>query len=281
MNTLVIIPALNAESTLPALLDSLCAQKGCDYDIQVIDSSSGDSTVALAREAGCHVYSISQKDFNHGATRWQATLLHPEATFVVYLTQDVVLENEYALARLLHALEAEDVGCAYGRQLPCRDANIFAAHARNFNYPPVSRLKSKNDADSLGLATAFLSNSFAAYRMDALRAVGGFPPIDYGEDMCAAAKMLMIGWKVAYVAEARAYHSHNLTLWQEFCRCRSMGKLHQEQPWILDAFGHAEHEALSFVLSETKTILRCTPWLLPKAMLRNAVKYLGYLAGKI
>ena len=58
---------------------------------------------------------------------------------------------------------------------PGRGANPIEAHARLFNYPPVSAIRSLEDAAAMGFKAIFFSNSFGAYRRTALEQVGGFP----------------------------------------------------------------------------------------------------------
>ena len=80
---------------------------------------------------------------------------------------------------------------------------------------------------------AFISNSFAAYRVSVLKEVGGFPDdVIFGEDMFVATKMLKAGYKIAYAAGACVYHSHDYSLWQEMKRYFDMGVFHAREPWI-------------------------------------------------
>jgi rhamnosyltransferase len=61
-----------------------------------------------------------------------------------------------------------------------------------------------------GLKTCFLSNSFAAHRLSALRQAGGFAPdLILGEDMHLAARLLLAGHAIRYQTSAQVYHSHN------------------------------------------------------------------------
>ena len=83
------------------------------------------------------------------------------------------------------------------------------------------------------MKTAFNSNSFAAYRRKALKDVGGFPiNTILSEDMYVTAKMLLKNWSVAYCADAKVYHSHNYTIWQEFKRYFDIGVFHAKEAWI-------------------------------------------------
>jgi rhamnosyltransferase len=248
----------------------------------VIDSSSYDGTDFSALPAHWHFLRIAKADFNHGRTRTMALKYVPHsAEVVVFMTQDALLASPNALKTLFDAFADPTVACAYGRQLPHDDANPLAAHARTFNYPSASRSVSMIDKAQLGLKTCFLSNSFAAYRLADLLAVGGFPSdVILGEDMFVAARLLMAGKRVAYVAEARVQHSHNYTIPQEFRRYFDTGVFHARNPWILNVFGGAEGEGLRFVHSELKFLWSYAPGWIPAALARTLAKWLGYKLGR-
>ena len=204
-----------------------------------------------------------------------------DADVLVYLTQDSILADVNALARLVAAFEDASVGAAYGRQLPRPGANPIEAHARLFNYPPVSAIRSLEDAAAMGFKAIFFSNSFGAYRRTALEQVGGFPKeSDFGEDTVVAARLLQMGWRIAYVTEAQAYHSHAYTCREEFRRYYRIGQLHGSEPWLLRDFGKASGEGRRFAMSEIQYLSRRAPWLIPEAILRTGLKYLGYKRGE-
>ncbi len=186
---------------------------------------------------------ISRSSFNHGRTRQLAADLCPEADIIIYMTQDAILASPDSVKNILTGFNDEKVGAVCGRQLPYPDASPIAAHARLFNYPAVSSVKSKDDIKRIGIKAAFLSNSFAAYRRTALMDVGGFPSnIIFGEDTYVAARMLLAGWKVAYAAEATCYHSHNYRIVEEFRRYFDIGIFHSQEKWFISLLGKAEGE---------------------------------------
>ncbi len=277
----LIIPTLNGGPRWQEALDAIDMQSLQADRKLVIDSGSDDDTANLARQHGFDVISIARRQFNHGATRQQGADHVADCDILVYLTQDAILDTPDSLQRLVNCFADPHTGAAYGRQLPHADAGPFGSHARLFNYPPQSRQKSLADAAELGIKTPFLSNSFAAYRREALQQAGGFPAnVILAEDMIAAARMLQNGWHIAYAAEAAARHSHDYSLLEEFRRYFDTGVLHTREPWLLQAFGKAEKSGGGFVRSELAYLRRHAPWLIPQGMLRNALKYLGYQLGK-
>jgi rhamnosyltransferase len=277
----LIIPTLNAEKYIPGLLKGIKEQTIKPNEILIIDSSSEDNTKKIAESFGSKVIEIEKMDFNHGGTR-NLAVNHADSDLVVFLTQDALPADEYAIENLIKPFyDNKDVGAAYGRQLPRQGANPIEAHARLFNYPPASRLKGITDIPKLGIKTAFISNSFSAYRLNVLQSIGGFPQKTIvNEDTYVAAKMLLRGWKIAYCADAKVFHSHNYSFLGEFRRYFDIGVFHAEEPWIRKNFGQAEGEGMRYVLSELKYLWRnnnVRP--VPSALLRAAFKLLGYRIG--
>lgn len=152
------------------------------------------------------------------------------------MMQDVILASLYTIKNIVVPFADEKVCTVYGRQLPHADASLIAAHARLFNYPAVSSVKSKDDIPQIGIKAAFLSDSFAAYRRSALEAVGGFPTnVIFVEDTFIAAKMLQAGWMIAYSSDAACYHSHNYSILEEFKRYFDIGIFHCQKNGLLNS----------------------------------------------
>lgn len=281
MNVAVCIPALNAGETWDEFSSSLKHQSFLSQTVLVVDSESDDDTAERARADDYRVISIARNDFGHGATRQYAASLVSDADILVYLTQDAVLAGANAIENLVASFEDPSVGAAYGRQLPRRGAGPIETHARLFNYPQTSALRSLEDRNTLGFKAIFISNSFAAYRRTALDAVGGFP-LDtiFGEDTVVAARMLSAGWNIAYVSEAQVFHSHPYNLTQEFRRYFDIGVLHSREPVLLKEFGKASGEGKRFVFSELRYLWQKNKILIPSAMLRTLAKFSAYRLGR-
>lgn len=249
--------------------------------VQVIDSSSKDNTVNIAKNAQFNVDIISSADFNHGGTRDLAWQKHQnDYDVVVFLTQDAIVQAD-AIEKIVAVFEDPMVACAYGRQLPHDDANAIARHARLFNYKKNSYTASKKDIPYLGLKTCFMSNSFSAYRIAALKELGGFPSDTIlCEDMFFTARAVLAGYTVAYVSEAKAKHSHNYTPLDEFKRYFDIGVFHTDEPWIRKEFGGAGGEGKKFIISELKYLAKNDILSVPRAMVNNIAKIIGYKLGQ-
>ena len=87
-------------------------------------------------------------------------------------------------------------------------------------------------------------------------------------------------WWVAYAGNVQCRHSHNYSIAEEFERYFDMGVFHAREPWIRQTFGGAGGEGLRYVKSELKFLGLRHWYLWPSALLRNAVKLLGYKLGQ-
>lgn len=278
----VIIPTRNGAETLRELLAGLRLQERQPDEIIVIDSASTDTTVHVAHEYGATVVPIPLAEFDHGGTRTLgATIARGE--LLVFFTQDALPAGRHLLARLVAPFDADEaIGMSYGRQLPAFDADLLAAHLRQFNYPEQSAVRSFADRTRCGLGTVFASNSCAAYRREVLAEVGYFPKgLIFGEDTWVAGKVLQRGRKIAYVAEAAVYHSHNYQPYEEMQRYFDIGVLHRSESWLIETYGSSTGRGLTYLRSGLLYLRQQgSPGAMGDFMVRVALKWIGYQLGR-
>jgi len=277
----VIIPTLNGGDVFRRLLEKLSSQSITPDELLVVDSSSNDATQAVAKEFGAKVITIPKSEFDHGATRTMASL-RISGDILIFFTQDAMPVSDDLLKILIAPFsQDESIAISYGRQLPNTDATISATALRLFNYPIESRIRQFSDKETLGLKTAFVSNSCAAYRRSSLEEVGYFPEnLIFGEDTCTAGRLLQNNYKIAYVAKAAVLHSHNYSLAEEFHRSFDIGVLHKTEEWLPRTFGRAEGEGLKYIKYELAMIWeQKRVHLLPLFFCRNLTKFIGYKLG--
>lgn len=282
IKVLVIIPVYNPDDKFNRLLDMLQKQSVKNLSVLLIDSGTKhEYQNDIRHSASFIIKQIPSNEFNHGGTRQLGIDMYPNNDIYVFLTQDAILVDEYSIENLLTCFDDATVGCAYGRQLPHSNATFFSRIARINNYGEESYIRSFEDRKKYGMKTCFLSNSYAAYRKQAIFAVRGFPTNTIlSEDMYVAAKMLISGWKIAYNANSQVFHSHNYSIWQEFKRYFDIGVFHARENWINETFGQAEGEGLRFVKKELKAILHDKPFLICEMLLRDGIKFIGYRLGR-
>lgn len=274
----VIVPTLNAASRLKRCLTPFL-QSPLNPKILVIDSSSTDETIEIAKQLQVETLLIPQKEFNHGLTREKARQ-HLATDIVVMVTDDAFATTPSTLEILIEPLVRNQASISYARQLPRENAGFFEAFPREFNYPEVSHLRSLSDSNQWGVYTFFCSNSCAAYLNSALDEIGGFPNVSFGEDTVVTAKLLRRGHKIAYVAEAEVIHSHHYTLLQEFKRYFEIGAARKTNQELLSCNSGDSKRGASLVKAMFKRLIKEKPSLLPLAMLNISAKALGYYLGR-
>lgn len=277
----VIIPTMNASRHWDTLQGSLGFQGISPDQVVIIDSSSFDATPRLAEDAGYHLLSIPRSDFGHGKTRQLAAAYASWADILIYLTQDAFPSERDSLQHLVDSFVDPSIGAVYGRQLPRSGATPIECHARLFNYPDKSYVRSFEDRSVFGFRTVFFSNSFAAYHRRALEEVGGFSPDALvSEEVSVVARMLVAGWKVAYNADATVIHSHQLSIAVECARYFDIAVQHERERWIVDTFGSVGNYGRKFAVSQFEFLLRRSPLSIPGALARILGKWCAYQIGR-
>ncbi len=222
MKISVIIPTLNAESSIGALIDGLYSQSLPPEEIIVIDSSSRDSTVSIATRRGCVTVVIPGEEFNHGSTR-NIAAKRAFGELLIFMTQDALPANKELIKNLTAPLVDSTVAASFARQIPYDDASPIEKFARSFNYPPKTIIKELGFLNDLGIKTFSFSNVCSAIKREILLCEGGFPHIIMNEDMIFSSKLILKGFKVAYRSEAVVFHSHSYSLSEQFKRHFDIG----------------------------------------------------------
>lgn len=224
MSLSVVIPTLNAESSLDTLLTALESQSLRPDEILIIDSSSRDQTVKTAEQhPTTRTLVIPRAQFNHGGTR-DLGVQSTKGDLIVFMTQDAIPASEKLLEKLTEPLREEKTVAAYARQLPKAEASAREKLVRSFNYPANSEDHTLADLPEKGIKTFFLSDVCAAYRRKEYLELGGFEKdVTTNEDMFYAARAIRAGYTIAYAAEAEVYHSHDFSLKEQYERNRLQG----------------------------------------------------------
>ncbi len=278
MSVGVVIVTHNAEKHIQLCLRHIL-DSGVNPKIVVIDSSSEDSTVEIAKKNNIDVQSIQKENFNHGLTRETGRKIL-NTDIVTMITQDSYLLDKDTLEILVEPIKNGSAAISYARQIPHDSANFFEAFPRFFNYPDESQIRSINDLKQYGLSTFFSSNSCCAYLNTALEEIGGFKNVLMGEDTLAAYEILRKGYNISYTADAIVKHSHRYSIVQEFRRYFDTGYYRRQFKDLFEVQGADEGRGKAYAISLLKLLARKSPQLLPYACLHVLAKWLGYKIGQ-
>lgn len=274
----VAIFTLNSAHHLPHCIPPL-RDSSLKPRILVIDSSSTDQTVEVAKSLGVETSIIMREEFNHGITREKARQLLG-TDIVVMATPDAYAVDVNVLELLVRPIIEEKSSVSYARQVPHQGADFFEAFPRHFNYPAESQIRGIEHLSEYGVYTFFCSDSCAAYSNRALDEIGGFQSVLLGEDTVAVAQLLRKGHRIAYVADAVVNHSHRYTLWQEFCRYFDTGLARCEYQELLSTDTTDSHRGRAYVREMFSIIWNKNLFLFPYAIAHCLIKWVGYQVGR-
>lgn len=275
----VIIPTLNAERTLGALLLSLQKQSAKTEQI-VIDSESEDRTLEIAQQHGARTILIRRQDFDHGATRNRAAAA-ALGDILIFMTQDALPVDNRLIEALTASLNESDTAASYGRQIPYDNAPPTEKFARFFNYPLHQMKKSAASIPSMGIKTFFFSNVCSAIRKEVFWELKGFPEhVIMNEDLLFAAKAIHNGYGISYVPQAMVFHSHEYGLSGQFKRYFDIGVCFRDNDAVLNGAA-VGNEGIKFVLEEFHYLLNQKAFLwFPYVILELMCRYGGFNCGK-
>lgn len=274
----VVIPTYHASKHLKKCVEPLL-QSSVKPRILVIDSSSKDNTVEIAKQLGLECIVIPQTEFNHGLTRERGRKIL-NTDIVVMMTQDAYPVNSHMLEELIKPIASGQAAAAYARQLPHHGATFLESFSRHFNYPANSHIRHLSEIDQYGIYMFFCSNSCAAYLNRALDDIGGFTDALFGEDTVAVAKLLQRSYSIAYCASAQVRHSHDYSLKQEFFRHFDIGLARHSYKDLIAIGGKDSKRGKNFVKLLMKSLIKDKPFLIPYACLHIFAKLAGYKLGQ-
>lgn len=202
-------------------LEMVSKQTYTNVELWNFDSTSSDGTLDVIREFNdeSRILLNDSKSYNPGKvlnSAMQAT----DADIVVFLNSDATPEREDWLEKLIAPFEDPNVGAVFGRQTSRPDCRTLfhKDNERAFGDGAVSETW-----------VHFFSMANSAIRRSVYEEIPFETKIQYSEDIEWSYRVKKAGYRIAYVADAPAMHSHNYTLKQSYKRHFGEGKA---EAWI-------------------------------------------------
>lgn len=275
----IICPLYNAENYIVPLHESLLKQENVNInEIKYILTESKDKTEELLKEHKLNYKKIKKSEFSHSLVRENAAK-ESKADIIVFITQDIVIENKDWLEKLVSPIINNEADACYSRQIT--KYNNIEKYTREKNYPKESFIRTKKDIEEHGLRTFFFSDATSAINAKIFKKLNYYDGnnLPISEDMYIAYKLIMNDYRIKYCADSVVYHSHNFKLKELYDRYKLTGKFFKEYSYI-DNYGTNKSGGglAKYILKRAlkdfniKVLFRFIPDM--------AARYLGMRAGK-
>lgn len=206
----IIMRSYNDQDVIRDTLEMVYRQSIKGFELWNFDSSSTDGTLDIIREYNSpdRILLNDSSDYNPGRVLNEA-VQQVEADILVFLNSDATPVNEYWLEKLIEPLNDSTIGAVYGRQVgrpDCRSLFIKDTERAFGDGREASRwLHFFSMANSAARRSIMLKNPFETQ-------------IQYSEDIDWSYRLRLSGYRILYVKDSIATHSHNYTLKQSYHR---------------------------------------------------------------
>lgn len=225
----VIVRTFNVAWVLDQALLSLSKQRDVDIDLMIVDSGSTDETLQMITHYPHRFLEVEPGTYFPGKVLNNA-VSKATTNLIVFINSDVVLLDPYAIKKLIEPLESAEVAATFGRQIVRPEADLLVKHDYDRAFP------SKNKQPDW----MHYSLPIAAMKKDIWEKLPFYIDAWGSEDTHWGVKVKKMGYKVVYVPEAIAMHSHNYTFKQLASRRRIEGEadvyIYPEQKLSISSF---------------------------------------------
>jgi glycosyltransferase involved in cell wall biosynthesis/GT2 family glycosyltransferase len=211
----VIVPAYNEQRYIRTCLESLLQQRGCSFEILVVDDGSSDATPTIVQEferRDSRVRLLRQERAGPGAARNRAAQQARGAT-LAFCDADMAFAPTY-LATLTAPIQRGETIGTFSKEEYVANWDKLWARCWNVNDGIATNRRHRDDCPDQ-------HEVFRAVRRDVFLKVGGFAASGSGDDDTLAAK---IGVLAQVAPGALCYHHNPETLREAFSSARWYGR---------------------------------------------------------
>ncbi|MBW1863321.1 MAG: glycosyltransferase [Deltaproteobacteria bacterium] len=202
----VIVPAYNAQKTLPKLLDSLSNQSYSDFEVIVVDDYSQDYTPQIVQSYPCSLIRLSE---NHGPAYCRNIGAKNAKGDILVFTDSDCRVDRYWLEIIQEIFNKYNTEAIMGR-LVLMPSSVLGDSISALGFPAggavgfdkIWKVDKKGFTDSL-------SSCNCAIKKDIFWKVGGFDesfPYAGGEDSLLAYNLRGANYKIKYCPDVLVYH---------------------------------------------------------------------------
>ena len=232
-NVDIICPLFNGREYVEKLHASFLMQKNVSLNIvRYVVTNTGDEVEGILSKLERAVFRvINLEAFSHSKVR-EEEALRSTADIIVFVTQDIIIERDDWLEKLIDPIISGECDASYGRQI-CTDP-IIEKYIREKNYPEKSFVKTLDSIPQLGMKTFFFSNVSSAVSRNLFVQLGGYDGkvLSSNEDTYFAYKLITGGYRIKYCADSEVVHFHKYTIPELYRRYYLSGKIFKVVPQL-------------------------------------------------
>lgn len=276
--TSIIILTRNAGNNFKNTLDKVFSQSYKKFEVIIIDSSSSDNTLDIAKKYPVKIVKIKAEEFGHGKTRNLGAKL-AKGKYVVYITHDAIPKDNAWLSELINPLKKDkSLAGIYSRQIPKKDEKPIEKFFYFSLYPNKDRVWTWNDFSQ---GDNIFSDVSSAIKKEIWKKYNYNEKIIMAEDYCWAQEVLKKGYKILYNSKSEVAHSHSYGLIQLFKRNFDIGVAYKTIYQKKDKQRGFFKKGMKILGGEMKYLARNGKfYLIPYALLKDATKFVAVTIGK-
>lgn len=230
----VVVCSYNGGRTIRDCMEGLANLRYPNFEVIVVDDGSTDGMADIVREYPVRLVQTE----NRGLSSARNLGLELATGEIVAYTDDDAYPDPEWLYYLAHTFRTTDYAAVGGPNLPPAGDGPTAEAVANAPGGPTHVLLSDTEAEHI-------PGCNMAFRVDALRAIGGFDPRFRvaGDDVDVCWRIQQAGWKVGFHPAALVWHHRRKTVRAYWKQQTGYGKaeamLHVKWPEKYNVAGHA------------------------------------------
>ena len=245
----VVICSYNGARTIRDCLEGLELLEYPDCEVIVVDDGSTDATAAIAREYPVRLISTP----NRGLSSARNTGLAAATGEIVAYIDDDARPDPHWLTYLANTFLTTDYIGVGGPNIPPPGEGLIAECVANSPGGPIHVLLSDTEAEHI-------PGCNMAFRVDALRAFGGFDPQFRvaGDDVDVCWRLQDSGWRLGFSPSAMVWHRRRTSLCsygrQQIGYGQAEAMLERKWPEKYNSAGHLAWEGRLYGRSVVRTL---------------------------
>ena len=273
----IVILTKNAGDNFKQTLDNVFSQKYKSFEVIIIDSSSLDNTLEIAKKYPVKIIKIKADDFGHGKTRNLGAKLS-KGKYVIFLTQDAIPKNNLWLSELIKPLKDKEIAGVYSRQIPKENEKAIEKFFYFSLYPDKNKVW---DWNSFTQGDNIFSDVSSAIKKDILLKYPFNNSIIVTEDYDWAVRVLKKRYKLIYNSKSEVIHSHSYGLIRLFKRNFDIGVSYKTVYNSKEKQDGFFKKGIKIFGNEIKYLIKHRKfYLIPYAILKDATKFIAVTIGK-